>query len=168
MRSVALAVTILCLAGVGQAMGADAWNLPGEQPRVVEGKVVDILCELAHDCPAHCGAGKRQLGILTDVGELVMAAKGGVLFAGPVLDLLPYCGHRIQADGLWLPNPTMHLYFVQYLRSNPSDQWQPADAFIKDWTARNGPAEDWQRADPHVQAEIAKKGKLGIPGLAPQ
>ena len=40
MHRIALAVT-LCLAGIGRAMGADAWNLPGEQPRVVEGKVVD-------------------------------------------------------------------------------------------------------------------------------
>ena len=40
---------------------AESWNLYAEQPARFEAKVVDALCELTGDCPADCGAGKRQL-----------------------------------------------------------------------------------------------------------
>ena len=61
---------------------ADSWGLENERTLEVTGKVVDLLCALAGDCPAGCGAGKRQLGILTAEGRLLPAVKGTVFFAG--------------------------------------------------------------------------------------
>jgi hypothetical protein len=166
MRTLLTAVLALTLpAGAGFA--AEPWNLPGEKELVVEGKVVDLLCELAGDCPPGCGEGSRQLGLLTAEGRLIPAIKGNVLFAGPVLDLLPFCGRTVQADGLLIENPQMPVYFVQALRERADRPWQPADAFMTAWTAANGEAPEWQRADPLVRDVIARKGKLGVPGLAP-
>jgi hypothetical protein len=57
---------------------AESWNLYAEQPARFEAKVVDILCEITGDCPADCGAGKRQLGLLRTVDQaLVYPNKNG-------------------------------------------------------------------------------------------
>lgn len=162
----AAAVLALLVADHGRA--ADSWGLENEKPMEIRGKVVDLLCELSGDCPAGCGQGKRQLGILTAEGRLVPAAKGNVFFAGAVPDLLPMCGREVHADGLLLENPAMTLYFVQYLKTAPDAAFMPADAFLKAWKATNGEAEEWWRADPTVQAEIARDGVFGIPGLKPE
>ena len=153
------------LGAAGPVMAADSWGLEHEQPMEIEGKVVDLLCELAGDCPASCGAGTRQLGILTAEGRLIPVAKGTVFFAGAVPDLLPFCGREIHADGLLLTNPAMTLYFAQYLKTAPDADWVPTEAFLAEWIARNGSAEEWWRADPAVKARIAERGVLGIPGL---
>jgi hypothetical protein len=165
MRTTLLALAVLALAAV-PAAAADAWGLPDEKEQQVKGRVVDVLCLAGRDCPPDCGAGKRQLGLLTEDGRLVLAAKGGVNFAGAVLDLLPHCGKTVEADGLMIENPRMRIYFVQYLRTDPAQPWAPADAFVRAWSARHGVTEEWMRADPAVQAQIARNGKLGIPGLA--
>ncbi len=163
--AVAAAAALALLAG--QAQAADPWGLEHEKPLEVKGKVVDLLCELTGDCPAGCGGGARQLGIVTAEGRLLPAAKGNVFFAGAVPDLVPLCGREVHADGLLLENPAMPLYFVQYLKAGPGDAFAPADAFLGQWTARHGPAEEWWRADPAVRAKIARDGVLGIPGLKP-
>jgi hypothetical protein len=158
----------LALLAAPAAEAADSWGLENEKALELRGKVVDLLCELAGDCPAGCGQGKRQLGILTAEGRLVPAAKGNVFFAGAVPDLLPMCGREVHADGLLIENPAMTVYFVQYLKPAPDAQFMPADAFLAGWTARHGEAEEWWRADPTVKAVIEKNGVLGIPGLKPE
>jgi hypothetical protein len=162
------AIVVLGMLAAPAARAADSWGLDGEQPLEVTGKVVDLLCELTGDCPANCGGGKRQLGILAGDGRLLPAAKGAVFFAGAVPDLLPLCGSEVNADGLLLAKPEMSLYFVQYLRSGPDDEWAPTEAFLRQWTAANGEAEEWWRADPAAKAAIARDGVLGIPGLKPE
>jgi len=142
MRRLLLSVAIL-VGAAHAAAAADSMGLPNEQPLAVKGKVVDLLCELRGDCPANCGDGKRQLGLLTETGRLIMPAKGPTLFAGAVVDLLPYCGRTIEADGLLIENPAMTLYMIQYLRESPSQEWKPAEAFIQAWTAAHGAAEEW-------------------------
>ncbi|PKP62941.1 MAG: hypothetical protein CVT86_06490, partial [Alphaproteobacteria bacterium HGW-Alphaproteobacteria-8] len=40
---------------------AAEWGLVGEEKALFSAREVDILCEIAGDCPAECGAGARQL-----------------------------------------------------------------------------------------------------------
>src|SRR3546814_5727088 len=59
----------------GNAQAANSWGLPSEEIVRFEAKVVDVLCELNGDCPADGGAGRRQLGLLSDDGTLVLPVK---------------------------------------------------------------------------------------------
>ena len=72
---------------------ARSWNLAYEVPARFEAKVVDILCELTGDCPANCGDGKRQLGLLRAAdGVLVYPNKNSQpAFTGAALEHAPYC-----------------------------------------------------------------------------
>ena len=119
--------------------------------------MVDLLCALTGDCPANCGGGKRQLGILTADGRLLPAAKGNVFFAGATPDLLPHCGRTVYADGLLIENPAMTLYFAQYLKTTADAAWAPTDAYLTQWTAAHGKAEEWWRADSAVAKVIARR-----------
>lgn len=168
MRAAIIGATALLLAGSDAARAADAWGIENEKPMELNATVVDIACRLTGDCPADCGAGRRQLGLLTDEGRLLPAAKGNVFFAGATVDLLPYCGRKVMTDGLLIESPAMPLYFVQSLRESPAEPWRPAEAFLTAWKAGNGEAEEWWRADPTIKAAIAKDGVLGIPGTAPK
>lgn len=168
MRSLTMTAAILTLLAAPAARAADAWGLDHEQPMEVTGKVVDLLCMLTGDCPADCGGGKRQLGILTADDRLLPVAKGTVLLANAVPDLLPMCGQTVHADGLLIASPDMTLYFPQYLKPSLDAAWVPTTAFQTQWTAAHGDAPDWFRADPTVKAVIARDGILGIPGLKPE
>src|SRR3546814_4003559 len=53
------------------AQAANSWGLPNEEIVRFEAKVVDVLCELSGDCPADGGAGRRQLGLVTDDGTQI-------------------------------------------------------------------------------------------------
>jgi hypothetical protein len=154
--------------GGGVAEAADPWGLEDEQELAVEATVVDLVCELAGDCPADCGGGKRQLGLLTDDGTLLAVVKDNVFFAGAVADLLPHCGRRIMADGLLINDPAMPVYFVQYTRTSAAEEWRPTEAFMEQWRAAHGESDEWWRADPTVREVIADDGVLGIPGLKPE
>ena len=68
------ALLTLCLLGFafGPARAAEEWGLPDEKVVRFEAKVVDAMCELTGDCPAQCGGGKRQLGLVTDSGALIL------------------------------------------------------------------------------------------------
>ena len=149
------------------AAAAEKWDMPHEKELIVAGKVVDLLCELTKNCPANCGGGRRQLGLLEASGRLRPAAKGLIDFAGAALDLLPYCGKVIQADGLLLENPEAHLYFVQAVREKESGPWIKADRFQADYDARHGKTEEWFRQHPDGKRIIGEDGVLGIPGLKP-
>ena len=164
-RTVFLAAAILLSTVAAKA--ADGWGIENEKEVEVEATVVDIACQLTGDCPENCGGGKRQLGLLTGDGKLRAAVKATTLFAGPHLDLLPYCGRKVFADGLLIENPAMTIFMVQNLRDSKDEKLRTTDAFQKDWTARNGKAEEWMRADPAVKKVIAEKGVLGIKGLEP-
>ena len=65
MREIAFIAGLSCVIA-GAASAADEWGIEFEEKVRFEAKVVDILCELSGNCPANCGGGKRQLGLLKD------------------------------------------------------------------------------------------------------
>lgn len=156
---------VFCWATHVQA--ADSWGLQHETVTEIEARVVDIACVLKQDCPPNCGAGKRQLGLLTADGKLRLAAKGATNFAGAVRDLLPHCGKIVFADGLLIAAPELTIFMVQNLRLSKSDKLAPATAFETEWTEKNGKVEEWYRADPRVKAVIEQDGVFGVKGLVP-
>jgi hypothetical protein len=147
-------------------LAADPWGLANEKVATFPAKVVDLLCAVGGvSCPADCGGGKRQLGLLTAEGKLYPAVKGSVDFAGPAADLAPFCGKTIFVDGLLVENPAMTMFFVQNLRERENQPWKPTEAFRTQWSARNGDPDDWVRKDPQAKAIIAADGVFGIKGL---
>ena len=152
------------------ALAAEEWGIDGEKKARFEARVVDILCVITGDCPKDCGAGKRQLGLLTDDGKLYPAAKNFDPFAGTTVELLPFCNKRVLADGLIIDNPKARLFALQFVRPLPDGKWRRADRFGKAWAKSHPgkPAGQWFRHDPLVKKIIAKDGKLGIPGLKAQ
>lgn len=165
-RVIRFLLPLLLLIAVPPALrAAEPWGIPGEKVVVLNGVVVDILCHLKKDCPAGCGGGRRQLGILDGEGRLRMIAKGQVDFANALPDMLPYCGKRVDADGLLIENPAITLFFVQRVRAEGAAEFEPSERFLKEWTARNGATTEWFRDDPEVKAVISRNGPLGIPGL---
>ena len=166
MRTVLIAVAF-ALTGAFPATAAESWGLPGEEKTRFDAKVVDTLCELGGDCPASCGAGKRQLGLLTDSGELVLPLKNVVPFAGSVVELAGFCGKRVTADGLFSTNRGVRVFALQFVREAPDGEWRRANRWVNGWSARNGvepdspQASQWFRNDPEVKKIIDKDGALG-------
>lgn len=148
---------------------AQKWGIDGEKVARFEATVVDLLCELNGNCPPSCGGGKRQLGLLREDGTLLLAVKSNTLFAGPVLDLLPFCGKQVEVDGLIITTPAMVIYMLQRLRAPGETKWTRATAFAEDWTARNqtDDAKNWFRRDPDARAVIGEFGKVGRPDIVP-
>lgn len=157
--------SIGCIDG---ASAADGWGIDKEKISQLEIKVVDLACELGQSCPPDCGAGKRQLGLLTAEGKLYPVVKGASLFAGGVVDLLPYCGKHVMVDGLLIENPRMTMFFVQNMRERADEKWKPAEAFEAQWVAQHGKTNEWFRDDPLVKETIAADGVFGIKGLEPK
>lgn len=149
---------------------AKPWNLYAEQPARFEAKVVDILCELTGDCPADCGAGERQLGLLRSVdGVLVYPNKNAQpAFTGAAVELLPYCGREVEVDGLLIEDHDLgatNIYLVQKIRAEGESEWTAANRWTKEWAEDHPEAEGkgpWFRRDPRVKAEIAAHGYTGI------
>ncbi len=152
----------------GAARAAESWGLPGEEEVRFEAKVVDILCELTGDCPADCGAGQRQLGLLKDDGTLVLPLKNQVLFAGVAAELIGYCARRVVADGLMATNRGYRVFALQFVKGAPNGKWRRANRFLPKWAAENGvgpkllTARRWFENDPRVKDLIARDGKLGL------
>jgi hypothetical protein len=146
---------------------AEAWGIEHEKVVELTGRVVDIACTLKGNCPPNCGDGKRQLGLVTSDGKLRAVVKGPVDFAGPVHDLVAYCGKSVQVDGLLVENPAITIVQIQNIRERPDQPFAKADAFAKDWEKANGKAEEWFRADPLVKQVIGEDGVYGIKGLTP-
>ena len=167
---------LAALAALGghAARAAEEWGIANEQVARFEAKVVDILCELSGDCPAGCGAGKRQLGLLKDDGTLVVAVKNFDPFAGATRDLIEFCGERVVADGLLINDPRMPFFALQFKRRAPDGKWRRANWYIRDWAKAHGVARDstttgqWYNNDPTIKAVIARDGVFGIPGLKPE
>lgn len=150
---------------------ADSWNLLGEAPARFEARVVDILCELSGDCPADCGGGARQLGLLRSAdGVLVLPMKNGQpVFSGAVADLAPFCGQVVEVDGLLVGEPgatPAPFYMVQRIRPEGAAGFERANRFTTAWAEANPEAAaaggEWFRADPGVRARIETEGHLGL------
>ncbi len=166
-RTLSILFTVALLIDPGALQAAEEWGIDGEKKTRFEAKVVDVLCELTGDCPADCGSGKRQLGLLRDDGTLVLAVKNFDIFAGAVDDLKGFCNKRIIADGLLINNPKMPLFALQYKKLAPDGKWSRANQFGKDWSKANGDkaAGQWFRNDKTIKKAITEKGVFGIPGL---
>jgi len=153
---------------------ANSWNLLGEDKAVFEGKVVDALCMLTGDCPADCGAGKRQMGVLrTSDGHFLLANKNGQpAFTGATVDLAPFCGKAVIVDGLLVGDPEVtpqlgmgKVFQIQTIQVVGETVVHKTDLWTKDWAERNpdvGGKGPWFRRDPAVNAEIAAHGRLGL------
>ncbi|WP_407050950.1 hypothetical protein [Methyloraptor flagellatus] len=150
-----------------RAQGAESWGIEGERAAIVKGKVVDLLCEISGRCAPDCGGGTRQLGLIDADGKLLPAAKSNTLFAGAVVDLLPFCGKTVEADALVIESPRMRLLFVQKLKGPGDKEFKAAEAFGDQWTKKHGKADEWFRKDPDVKTVIAADGVFGIKGLEP-
>ena len=146
---------------------ARSWGLSEEQPAIIRGRVVDIFCEIAGECPDDCGGGGRQLGLLTEDGRLVAVAKNGQpLFNGAIADLLPYCGVDVEADGLMTGNGTTRYFQVQLIREQGASRWNKATL----WTEMRARSEPplipgegpWFRRDPRILGRIERDGYLGL------
>jgi len=146
---------------------AEGWGIDGEQKVRFEAKVVDVACELSGNCPANCGNGKRQLGLLKDDGTLILAVKNADPFAGAANDLIGFCQKRITADGLLIKNKKMTLFALQFKRLANGGKWSRATQFTKDWSKANGgkKAGQWFRDDKRVKRLIKANGVFGVPGL---
>ncbi len=172
MRALACAAAlVLGLSTSGQAQPAaseaTSWGLATEQPMRLAGTVVDVLCTLAGDCPAACGGGARQLGILGVDGRLVLVAKNGQpLFNGAVPDLLPYCAAAVETDGLMVGEAPTRVYILQRIRRAGETAWRDTERWTEVWIAAN-PAhreqvEEWYRHDPRVVRQIERRGYFGL------
>ena len=154
--------------GASAAQAANEWGIEYEEKARFQAKVIDVLCELTGDCPADCGAGSRQLGLLHDDGTLVLALKNFDPFAGAVNDLVGFCGQQVEVDGLMINNPKMPMFALQFKRA-VGGEWSRANQFGKDWAAANpGGGKPWFRHDPTVKTLIQEQGVFGIPGLEPE
>jgi hypothetical protein len=162
----------LGMAGAQQPKSqAENWGLQNEQATVLAGKVVDVACELTKDCPAQCGAGRRQLGLLMAGGRLVLIVKNGQpLFNGAVADLLPYCNKSVEVDGLMAGNETTRVFQLQLIREQGAADWAKTERWTKEWQERNPSLadkwEEWFYHDPRVTKEIDARGHLGLGAAA--
>lgn len=171
----------LALAGPAAAQEADpyafeegsearSWNLYAEHPARFEARVVDMLCEVAGDCPADCGGGARQMGLVRAAdGVLVFPNKNGQpLFTGAAAELHPYCGRDVEVDGLLIDDPDLgarNVYLVQRIRALDEAEWTAADRWTDAWAERNPEAAGagpWFRRDPRVNALIEREGWFGL------
>jgi hypothetical protein len=169
MKKIITLSAALLLAFSASVQAAEEWGIEHEKKARFTAKVVDVACELTGDCPANCGAGKRQLGLLKEDGLLWLVVKNGDPFAGAVNDLIGFCGKKVIADGLEIRNPKMHLFQLQFKRLAPDGKWSRATQFSKDWAKKNNEkfADEWWERDKLVKEALADGGILGIPGLKP-
>lgn len=172
MRSLAL-IALLALPAAAQdfSAGSEAqpWGLAAEKPARFEAKVTDLLCALTGDCPADCGGGHRQIGLIRSAdGVLVFPNKNGQpLFTGAAVDLAPWCGKTVEVDGLMIEDPALgakNIYLVQRIRE-PGGDWIAAESWTEDWAAAHPgalPGQPWYEQDPRVEGAIAEHGYLGL------
>ncbi len=169
MKAIKIVLTMAVALIALPASAAEEWGIEGETEARFEAKVVDIACELTGNCPADCGGGKRQLGLLKDDGTLVLAVKNFDTFAGAAVDLKGFCNKRITADGLMIKTPHMPVFALQFKRLAPDGKWSRANWFTRDWSKANAGKDrgQWFRHDPSIVQEIKTNGVFGIPGLKP-
>jgi hypothetical protein len=173
-RIIALALIAASPASAGdfsEGSTARSWNLYAETPALFEAKVVDITCEITGDCPANCGDGKRQIGLLRTVDDVLVFpnknAQSG--FQGATVDLLPFCGKSVEVDGLMIEDEDIkgaqNIYQLQKIREAGSEDWVKANSWSKAWAAKYPEAKGkgpWFRRDPRVNAQLAETGYFGL------
>lgn len=174
MIRLALALSVAALPALAQdfSAGSEAqpWNLYAEVPARFTATVADPLCELAGDCADACGAGARQLVLLREADDaMIFPVKNNEpVFSGAAAELAPFCGQRVEVDGLMIDDAeigAVNVYLVQRIRRAGDAEWIVADRWTKDWAEANpeeageGP---WFRRDPRVNAEIDAHGYLGL------
>ena len=165
---IAAGIVLMTLSAAGTAQAAQSWGVAGEEEARFDAKVVDILCELTGDCPANCGDGKRQLGLLRADGVLILSTKNKTPFSGAAEELVDFCGKQVTADGIFTENHGVKVFALQFIREAPDGKWRGANRFLGKWAKANGedPAaknlNNWFRRDPRIKALIAKDGFLGL------
>ncbi|CTQ49713.1 hypothetical protein [Jannaschia donghaensis] len=148
---------------------AREWGLFGEKKALFTAVVRDPLCVLTGDCADDCGGGARQVVLIRqEDNAMVFPLKNAQsAFNGAVADLAPFCGQKIEVDGLLIDDPEIgatNVYLVQRLRPEGGD-WQRANTWTDDWAAKNPGAEGsgpWFRRDPRILNEIEQEGYLGL------
>lgn len=151
---------------------AKSWGLYGEKKALFKGRITDALCELTGDCPADCGGGFRQMGIVRSAdGVFVLALKNSqAAFSGASVDLGLYCNQTVEVDGLMIEEPdfgSQNIFQIQKIRVGDG-KWAKTNQFTKVWKKENpdaGGKGAWFRRDPRINAMIASDGYLGL-GLA--
>lgn len=168
LAGVALMATPLAAQDFSEGSEARSWNLYAEVPATFEATVVDLVCEFSGDCPADCGAGKRQLGLVRTADDvLVLPMKNSQpAFTGAAVELQPFCGQTITVDGLMLEDPELganNLYLVQTILAEGMDKKIKANQWTKVW-AKDQPKGKgpWFRRDPRIKDIIATEGYLGL------
>ena len=149
---------------------ARSWNLYAEVPATFEATVVDLLCTFTGACPADCGGGKRQLGLLRTADDvLVLPMKNSQpAFTGAAVELQPFCNQTITVDGLLIDDPELgaqNVYLVQTIVPPGGGEKIKANTWTKDWAAENPDATGkgpWFRRDPRINEIIAEEGYLGL------
>ncbi len=153
------------LCASASAYAAKSWGVTNEEIARFDAKVVDIACELGGDCPANCGDGKRQLGLLTDDGKLILVSKNATAFTGAAEELVDFCNKQVTADGLWTENRGVRFFAIQFVRE-VGGEWRAANRFTKKWSARTGIEEskagNWFRHDLRIKEVFDQKGLLGL------
>jgi hypothetical protein len=135
---------------------------------------------LTGDCPADCGAGRRQLGVLRAADGRFLPATKNIqpAFTGATVDLAPYCGKDVEVDGLLIGDTDVtpglagaKLLQVQTIRVLGEDTVNKEDLWTRDWAERNrdaGGEGPWFRRDPKVMEQIEAHGRLGLGAEADQ
>ncbi|MGR3616820.1 MAG: hypothetical protein ACU0BB_12345 [Paracoccaceae bacterium] len=169
LAGLAFATTPTLAQDFSEGSTARSWNLYAEQPATFEAKVVDMLCQLTGDCPADCGAGKRQMGLLRTADDVLLLGfkNNQPAFSGAAVDLAQYCNQVVDVDGLLIEDPDLgatNIYMVQKIRAE-GGEWKKASQFTKVWAKENPEAKGkgpWFRRAPRIKDEIAKDGYLGL------
>lgn len=165
----ALMASPLAAQDFSEGSEARSWNLYAEKPARFEAQVVDLLCTLTGDCPADCGAGKRQLGLLRSADDaLVLVMKNSQpAFTGAAVELAPFCGQTVEVDGLMIDDPDLgatNVYLVQRIKAEGAD-WIKANQWTKNWASEYPDAKGkgpWFRRDPRIKGIIETEGYLGL------
>jgi hypothetical protein len=167
-RTLGAVVGVLLGVGIERPHAAETLGLAGEQAATTRGVVVDVACEIAGACPAECGRGAHPIGIRTEDGRLLLAAKSLPAFMGAGPDLLPWCGRPITVDGITVSNFGTTLFLLQRYRTSDDGAFRDADQALLDWASAHQAARDsedaqnWMRHDEVVKTHIDKKGKTGV------
>lgn len=148
---------------------AKEWGLIGEEKATFTGKVVDVLCQLSGDCPANCGNGTRNLGVLRSVdNKLIFVTKNSQpAFNGATEDLLPYCGKDVDVDGVMVGEneKIAKVFLLQFIRIGGEEKWNKANLWTKKWQEKNPNAKGkgpWFRRDSRVAKQIKANGYFGL------
>lgn len=172
-----LGIALACLLATPLAAGdfsegskAKGWGLIAEKKARFEARVVDLICELSGDCPADCGAGKRQLGLIRTADNMtILPMKNSQRsFAGASIELLPYCNQTVEVDGLMIEDEDYdfkQVYQLQLIKGPEDADWVKANKWTKNWAKEHPEAKGkgpWFRRDPRVKAIIAEEGYLGL------